>query len=264
LLPALNRARQQGNLVKCQANLRSLGQALLIYTNEYKGSLPFGDYSVPASSAHKTRWYMQVQAILDSKAGISHNDEAAAGGNPLREAMMCPEVPGGKNTTQGGVIHYMCHPKLMPDTNGPLGANSKPYKIARIRRSSEIALLFDCPLVQETAGEEAMRVRFNVAVANHIDKGAMYSPGDLSDDVIGPTLPKKPEDSIDMTPQNPAEPNSDTLNNTQTIRFRHRNNKIANVLMADGHVESFQYNTGPAANDPNKTSFKRKNVYVNK
>lgn len=34
LLPALSRARKQSNLVACAANLRSMGQALIIYTNE--------------------------------------------------------------------------------------------------------------------------------------------------------------------------------------------------------------------------------------
>jgi prepilin-type processing-associated H-X9-DG protein len=35
LLPALNRAREQANRVKCAANLRSMGQALTMYTQQY-------------------------------------------------------------------------------------------------------------------------------------------------------------------------------------------------------------------------------------
>src|SRR4051812_41883357 len=42
LLPALNRARQAANQVKCMANLRSLGQAVFMYTGQNKGSLPWG------------------------------------------------------------------------------------------------------------------------------------------------------------------------------------------------------------------------------
>jgi len=33
--------------------------------------------------------------------------------------------------------------------------------------------------------------------------------------------------------------------------------------MVDGHVESFHLNPKKAANDPQKTDFLRKNVYVN-
>src|SRR4051812_34119132 len=43
LLPALNRARQAGNLIDCQARLRTMGQALQIYTTNNKGYLPWID-----------------------------------------------------------------------------------------------------------------------------------------------------------------------------------------------------------------------------
>lgn len=36
LLPALGKARKQANAVACAANLHSMGQALVMYTNEYK------------------------------------------------------------------------------------------------------------------------------------------------------------------------------------------------------------------------------------
>lgn len=39
LLPALGRARDQANSVKCKANLRSIGQLLILYANENNGVL---------------------------------------------------------------------------------------------------------------------------------------------------------------------------------------------------------------------------------
>src|SRR5688572_6260016 len=36
LLPALGRAREQARRVKCAANLRALGHALLLYTQDYR------------------------------------------------------------------------------------------------------------------------------------------------------------------------------------------------------------------------------------
>jgi prepilin-type processing-associated H-X9-DG protein len=42
LLPALNRAREQANLIECQSNLRQLGQLCMIYTTQNNGFLPYG------------------------------------------------------------------------------------------------------------------------------------------------------------------------------------------------------------------------------
>lgn len=40
LLPSLNRARETANRVKCASNLRQIGQAILLYTNENRGAYP--------------------------------------------------------------------------------------------------------------------------------------------------------------------------------------------------------------------------------
>jgi len=45
LLPSLNRARETANRVKCAANLKSIGQAILLYANENKQAYPRTLYS---------------------------------------------------------------------------------------------------------------------------------------------------------------------------------------------------------------------------
>jgi prepilin-type N-terminal cleavage/methylation domain-containing protein/prepilin-type processing-associated H-X9-DG protein len=40
LLPSLNRARETANRVKCASNLRQVGQAILLYSNENRGAYP--------------------------------------------------------------------------------------------------------------------------------------------------------------------------------------------------------------------------------
>lgn len=44
LLPSLNRARETANRVKCASNLRQIGQAILLYSNDSKGPYPRGIY----------------------------------------------------------------------------------------------------------------------------------------------------------------------------------------------------------------------------
>src|SRR6187431_616888 len=43
LLPALNRARESANRVKCMSNMKQLMTAALLFANEHKGSLPGGE-----------------------------------------------------------------------------------------------------------------------------------------------------------------------------------------------------------------------------
>jgi len=45
LLPSLNRARETANRVKCASNLRQIGQAILLYSNENKGAYPRGPWN---------------------------------------------------------------------------------------------------------------------------------------------------------------------------------------------------------------------------
>jgi prepilin-type processing-associated H-X9-DG protein len=75
LLPSLNRARETANRVKCASNMRQIGQAMLLYSNENKGKYPpdlgtllktqdvivdvfvcpSGDTSIPAEIKNGTR-----------------------------------------------------------------------------------------------------------------------------------------------------------------------------------------------------------------
>src|SRR2546427_6757044 len=40
LLPSLNRARETANRVKCASNMRQIGQAILLYSNDNRGVYP--------------------------------------------------------------------------------------------------------------------------------------------------------------------------------------------------------------------------------
>src|SRR5829696_1966149 len=42
LMPALNRAREQANAVKCLSNIRQVGMAMYMYANDNRGAYPFG------------------------------------------------------------------------------------------------------------------------------------------------------------------------------------------------------------------------------
>src|SRR5436305_4467308 len=70
LLPAVNRAREAGNRVKCLSNLRQLGMAFVMYETANGGRFPAlagGDYAGHAS--HPEDWvYWWPQAKLQDSA----------------------------------------------------------------------------------------------------------------------------------------------------------------------------------------------------
>jgi prepilin-type N-terminal cleavage/methylation domain-containing protein/prepilin-type processing-associated H-X9-DG protein len=53
LLPTLNRAREQAQRTKCLANLRSIGQMVVMYENQFKGAVPIGFNVGSATNANK-------------------------------------------------------------------------------------------------------------------------------------------------------------------------------------------------------------------
>jgi prepilin-type N-terminal cleavage/methylation domain-containing protein len=55
LLPSLNRARETANRVKCASNLRQIGTALMMYSNENKGLYPRTRYS-PGTAPLTPTW----------------------------------------------------------------------------------------------------------------------------------------------------------------------------------------------------------------
>src|SRR5438045_2459970 len=62
LLPTLSRAREQSNRTSCLANLRTIGQAMVLYANTFKDRLP---NSNPANTAYD---YDSINFVLVSFA----------------------------------------------------------------------------------------------------------------------------------------------------------------------------------------------------
>jgi prepilin-type N-terminal cleavage/methylation domain-containing protein/prepilin-type processing-associated H-X9-DG protein len=106
LLPSLNRARETANRVKCGSNLRQIGQAILLYSNENKGNFPRTYYN-PASTAVTTKWGAGGTggAVFDPfnpKIGDNTIDSAVflliRTQDITSEVFVCPSSNGEKDT----------------------------------------------------------------------------------------------------------------------------------------------------------------------
>jgi prepilin-type N-terminal cleavage/methylation domain-containing protein/prepilin-type processing-associated H-X9-DG protein len=274
LLPALSRARESANSVKCLANLRQIGNALVMYTNENKGMLPFGFVGKntkihPAVDypGETTDWTVLLMNVLSKKQGLDYASQQTVGSSfaGLRAIFICPTVPIDQGV-KSFITHYSSHPRILPDletvdfyrggttANGP---RLRAYKLSKVRRTSELAVVFDGTVNNPSAPTQWIAF----AVAFSLDRQRRNVPPYLTDDYTNtPTI--NGGQPVDMTPDsgpsNMQFANMDGDKNRGNIRFRHASNTQANTLMLDGHVESFKFNKLTRTTD-----LLRKNIFVN-
>jgi prepilin-type N-terminal cleavage/methylation domain-containing protein/prepilin-type processing-associated H-X9-DG protein len=279
LLPTLSRARESANSVKCMSNLRTMGQALFIYVGFNKGSMPYGQvikndrigplglvYTGPSVS-----WTILMAQALNKNAGESYTDASSRAGSSTISPyaiFICPTAP--ESQADSVITHYSAHPRLIPnladrdpyekDLNPP-GKYVTTVKLARIKRSTEIAVIFDGSVANDT-GQGTWTAH---VVANALDKAQYFNRRPyLTDDYSVVTTGLNASTPIDLAGEAnifkaPEDYNKDSPGNLGNIRFRHKKDTQANALMLDGHVTSFTYN--PVSRT---TDMRQGNICVNR
>ena len=298
LLPALGKARAQANSVKCKANLRSIGQGLLIYTTNSGGLLPYGAwdgvvdvsqpiYTTGAKASVSTNdpgdlagdWTMKVYGALNGKVGDTWKAQYAAlkNGMSSRSMFFCPDAINQNQKLGSANTHYACNPRIMPDlTEGAVTAKYgtpqtdvdgvtglKPYKLARVKNSQEIALVFDGSLIN--IGNDSWSAGY-YGVGAGLDAGRVtYAVGTYNSKLttrydLAPGL--NPGTAIDFSTV-PAVNADNPQYGYSGPRFRHISNNTCNVLMVDGHVTQFSLKSSAAAYSKYTTDWLHKNCNVN-
>jgi prepilin-type N-terminal cleavage/methylation domain-containing protein/prepilin-type processing-associated H-X9-DG protein len=259
LLPTLNRARAAANSIVCQSNLRQVGLGLTIYANDYDLSLPTADTLNDAGNGTwHPFWFDHVAAAV----GVKEDGDAFSDHDPdnYGEAFICPSA-----VIDGGWIHYSVHPRLMPSQApwmptpalppsrfvGPAGSQfeaMQPYKLTQVSRATETLVASDAsqyienaatPWLEDQVGNSyyilsrlnSSSIFWNQFTA--IGNGFDVPPGFNIDGVVPtPTTPVKFQD---------GEANRDSPDwQNCGVRFRHTDEKRANLLFLDGHVEAFE------------------------
>ena len=291
LLPSLGRAREAANSVKCSANLHSLGQALQIYLQDSKGMLPIGYWdgtkdpttgttlstsNVGGADARKTNWGLLLMSRLNPKLSTNVYDigqQTSLNATSNYRTLQCPTAPtntGSMTNATGGINRivndYASHPRLMPQigdgsTDGATNRAPTTVRTARIRRSSEIATLFDGSLVVQADGNFDAAYG-GVPVADRLDGWRYRYSSNVGTTFMTDNYPIAPgmknTDAVDTrTASNDSAltRNTDSADNIQNIRFRHYGGTIANVLFLDGHVEGVRI-----SKDKSMCDLKRSNI----
>lgn len=93
LMPALSRAKGKANDAKCISNLRQLGIALTIYTDDHGGKLPFAERR-PSTPVDPSNVYPRIVDVLSRNVG------GAIG------VFQCPKDRGGYFAREGSSYEW--------------------------------------------------------------------------------------------------------------------------------------------------------------
>ena len=282
LLPALSRARERGNQLKCMANLKQIGLAMMIYANDNKGMLPFGAlfngspvYTGTGSftwQGDSADWTTLLASVLNRKGSGYNVDQQMTGTSSpgTRAIFMCPTV-SAQPSVETFITHYSSHPRLLPDIStkdlykqlvtGNTNTGLKTYKIGRIKRPAEIAAIWDASVSNSVSNQNGQWIAF--AVSYQLDRNRILAKRTYLVDDWDRAQPADQLTAggapVDLMPSsgNMADVNTDGDNNKGNVRFRHAGDTQMNALMMDGHVEAFKYDK-----QKKTTDFLRKYIFV--
>lgn len=234
LLPSLGRAREQSKTVVCQSHFNQLGKSIIMYASSYGDTLPICKSADTSSSQpDKTNWIILIIQELESSNGGTFN--TASGKTKIRQMFQCPTAP----VISSADGHYSGHPRIFPDVSSTDSATSRKYrpiKYSSLASPSQTSMVFDGRLVITATSANA------ASVCSDLDNGRLTSDTYLLAPENRPTwasMATSQESVMSFDP--PAGDNQDrTVDGWgKWVRFRHRGDTLTNVLMADGHVESF-------------------------
>ena len=215
LLPSLNRARAEGQAVKCAAQLQQIGGAMGIYLSQNKGHLP--------RWVNGTVW----QDPLDSSKMIDANHvEAYWGvmyaivGNFPKQSFNCPSALDGESgdripkiSFQEGSIYTSYALNCYGGQNGGV-RGTDAFRLSTFGDAQEIALFRRFGATTTWHGRNIARMRFSskTIFANDGYESVTDGNGDTFNDWYQHVTPDRTYEYL-------------------------RHNKRANVLFCDGHVE---------------------------
>lgn len=247
LLPSLSAARAQAKGVKCLTNLRSLGQGLTLYTNEYRDALVPGrmpqlddcNWFVSLQGRRKFRPnFLAMTSLgtgvpafddpLECRTGTDRFGERGDRQNYSDATLVCPVTPewtDERNTSYGYNYQFLGNSRLS-DLANPLSFKNWPISVTKIRYTSRTVAVADCMGTAASLPEaERQEYENNARDAFRLGNEGFNLDPPRVDSVNGEMA------GFDDSPQHRAAADP-----------RHTSQR-ANVLFVDGHGDALKLQT---------------------
>jgi prepilin-type N-terminal cleavage/methylation domain-containing protein/prepilin-type processing-associated H-X9-DG protein len=249
LLPALNKAREQANSIKCMSNLREISQGLFAYMSQNNGNI-IPSFNLPQQAAVATNWVSGPGVIMDGWPAILDRDGFVRSTSLTANTVFyCPDTVDINGMANGQTGTYQANPRgwieWPMEFAGPTFSDSDP-QIAVTWPAQGFNKIIRCSYWMNAYNPIGGSV---VSIPqNDLYYSASYGYGpDSSGNYIGlhnttkikhSSLLIVAADGVYMGRQS-----VDQIGMTNCrIGFRHSGpggaNTMANVGFADGHVES--------------------------
>ena len=279
LLPALARARQQANALKCLSNLHQIGLALVNYATDNKGAIcPAFNMQPPASPGGNNYTAIgQAQAmdgwpsILDRDGYMRSNGRDAGGG--ANTAFYCPDTfdkygmqNGQTGTDNGNARGYVEWPMTFNATGGDsdpqVPTTMPPQRFNKVIRCSYWINSYN-PIgaaLAKTTTIAANDLYYTVSVGYGPDVTGVYTTPHKTASIRFASRLIVAADGVYMGRQGATQLTIPSLVPQPNCRigYRHRGahgpNTAANAAFADGHAEAVQCDHFPqskSATNPN-------------
>ena len=264
LLPSLARARASAVTIQCLANVRTIGQTLLLYSNDNKGYYPYGWTFVTDTGSGDQRYLMNTLASYMN--GLTYNPWDSAV-NSRMSYFRCPDVSTPFSFPWTPASHYGFHIVVFPVDfwTSPMvdgGRTKIPlYKAVWMSRNgADKAIIWD-GTIQTDSNDVWGGSAFPGSC--HVDSDRFWWGSYLLDAPgIWPSWHNINEQVglngvFQDRPANKADGS-----NAETFRTRHNNNTACNFLFGDGHAETRTFSRSGLSRDTGKSDLTHANFAV--
>ena len=236
LLPALNRARQSAQSIKCLSNLRNVGLTSAMYTSDYKGYL-FPCFYDTFPPLPRTTMKLIAEDVPPGQPKDPSILDRYLPNNGGRSIWSCPSA------VDGDVGQYPLNYAANTQVHGYYGnigvGRLEIYKASKMRRSAELVSMADSSLSSGTiVRTSAGFLEFTTPTLSTNLSAPL--PIDVRADA-GKPISQLPGGAMGA----PYGNNRWSYNDDHpgyVMRWRHMGNKLGNVLFLDGHAASYRQN----------------------
>jgi len=248
LFPVFAQAREKARAISCMSNLKNLGNATMMYVQDYEETYPCGwmPKNNPADPLDgTTMWRMALQPYIQKYISDPKNQYLDFTKINSFGVLSCPSQPA--NSTFGPTSYgYNCaYSGFTNGWNDPGPLHYAGKQAAQLRRPASLVMFSDAAQIDQSIGADPndpslQNGETGPACANYQSNGGVNGTGDCGPFKINPLLWKanNPWGSVDWSMGVPggAGDGDWTANNRRRPVPRHQG--LYNCVFGDGHAKA--------------------------